>query len=95
MIYPNLVQLGWSDLIQKQQSSNTMLVNYVYLLNMAEMSSSMGVETKSCRYSSKTYKGLCFYSRNCDIICKAEGAPGGGHCQILTLRCFCNVCDPD
>ncbi|PWA92110.1 hypothetical protein CTI12_AA082520 [Artemisia annua] len=40
---------------------------------------------QSCKYASNTYKGLCFFNRNCDIICKAEGAPVGGRCQVALV----------
>ncbi|KAJ0779858.1 putative defensin, plant, knottin, scorpion toxin-like superfamily [Helianthus annuus] len=65
------------------------------MLIISEISSSTGEKTKSCKYLSRTYKGLCFFKRNCDIICKAEGAMSGGRCQAFTLRCLCNGCDPD
>nr|GFB54250.1 defensin D2-like [Tanacetum cinerariifolium] len=70
-------------------------LSLITILIVSEMGSSTAKGKQSCKYASNTYKGLCFFNRNCDIICKAEGAPSGGRCRILTLRCICNVCDPD
>ncbi|KVH97444.1 Gamma thionin [Cynara cardunculus var. scolymus] len=58
----------------------------------AEMRKAIGEEIDaSCIYSSKTYKGPCFSSSNCRIICKAEGAVSG-HCRIFSFRCVCDNC---
>ncbi|KAI3719871.1 hypothetical protein L6452_20776 [Arctium lappa] len=56
----------------------------------AEITKTIGEETTAtCTHASKTYKGACFASSNCRIICQAEGAVSG-HCQIPSFRCHRN-----
>ncbi|GKD36515.1 pentatricopeptide repeat-containing protein [Tanacetum coccineum] len=83
------------DYVLVQTEDIHVLISKDFKEKEVEMGSSAAKGKQSCKYASNTYKGLCFFNRNCDIICKAEGAPSGGRCRILTLRCICNVCDPD
>lgn len=48
----------------------------------------MQVGAKVCEYKSHHFKGLCFSSQHCNIVCQQE-AFENGKCKGLVRRCTC------
>ncbi|QCD84915.1 Gamma Purothionin [Vigna unguiculata] len=46
-------------------------------------------EARECWTSSRTFKGLCFSSSNCEAVCFTEGF-SGGKCKGVRHKCYCS-----
>uniref|UniRef100_A0A7N0ZW87 Knottins-like domain-containing protein n=1 Tax=Kalanchoe fedtschenkoi TaxID=63787 RepID=A0A7N0ZW87_KALFE len=46
-------------------------------------------DARQCESRSRTFRGMCFFDRNCALVCQLEGDFTGGHCIGFRRRCFC------
>eukprot|EP01018_Ginkgo_biloba_P029940 Gb_16085 [translate_table: standard] len=82
--------LGHDSVIKMAKKMNVFPLLVLLLLVLLASEIPKGVDGRTCKSQSHSFKGTCVSDHNCANVCKTEKFPSGG-CDFVGVsrRCFC------
>ncbi|XP_024006893.1 defensin-like protein 1 [Eutrema salsugineum] len=70
---------------------SAVLISSMLLVATATEISPEAVAPRTCETLSGRYKGLCWSSNSCALICREFEQFEGGHCRGFIRQCYCTT----